>query len=78
MEQILNNKRILVTQSDTFMGPAICKLLKTQGADVIAHVGSLVDPSEPSRILAEAGEIDVLVANLAISAPSTPAEEVTS
>jgi 2-keto-3-deoxy-L-fuconate dehydrogenase len=77
MEQILNNKRIFVTQSDTFMGPAICELLKTQGADVIAHVGSLADPSEPGRIVAEAGEIDVLVANLAISAPATPAEDVT-
>lgn len=77
MQAILDKKRILVTQSDTFMGPAICELLKAQGADVIAHVGSLVDPQEPGRIVAEAGTIDVLIANLAIAAPATPAEEVT-
>lgn len=58
------------------MGPAICELLRSQGADVIAHVGSLVDPSEPGRIVAEAGRVDVLIVNLAIRAPSTPAAEV--
>lgn len=37
MQQALNKERILVTQSDTFMGPAICESLKAQGADVIAR-----------------------------------------
>lgn len=59
------------------MGPAICEALRSQGADVIAHVGSLADPEEPGRIVAEAGKIDILIANLAISAPRTLAEEVT-
>ena len=77
MEQHLKDRRILVTQSDTFMGPAICDLLREQGAEVFAHTGSLVDPSEPDKIVAEAGRVDVLIANLAISAPSTPAAEVT-
>ncbi len=77
MQRPLDEKRILVTQSDTFMGPAICETLRAQGAEVIAHIGSLTDPEEPGRIVAEAGEVDVLVANLAILAPSTPAAEVT-
>lgn len=77
MQQILDQKRILVTQSDTFMGPAICEVLEAQGADVIAHVGSLADPEEPGKIVKEADEIDVLIANLAISAPTTSASEVT-
>ena len=77
MQQALDEKRILVTQSDTFMGPAICESLTAQGAGVIAHVGSLIDPEEPGRIVAEAGKVDVLIANLAISAPTTPASEVT-
>ena len=77
MQQPLYEKRILVTQSDTFMGPAICKSLKAQGAQVIAHVGTLGDPEEPGKIVAEAGKVDVLIANLAISAPTTPAAEVT-
>lgn len=77
MKQILDGKRILVTQSDTFMGPAICETLKAQGAEVIAHVGSLVEPEEPGKIVAAAGKVDILIANLAITAPTTPAAEVT-
>lgn len=77
MQQTLEGKRILVTQSDAFMGPAICELLEAQGAEVIAHVGSLVEPEAPARIVEEAGKIDILVANLAISAPTTPAMKVT-
>jgi len=77
MQQVLNEKRILVTQSDTFMGPAICKALMAQGAEVIAHVGSLVEPEEPEKIVAKAGKVDVLIVNLAISAPTTPAADVT-
>lgn len=77
MAETLAKKRILVTQSDTFMGPAICEALKTLGAQVIAHVGSLVDPQEPAKVVAEAGRVDVLIANLAIHAPATPAELVT-
>lgn len=77
MQNPLENKRILVTQADDFMGPAICEVLVTQGADVIPHTGPLTDPDEPERIVAQAGRVDVLIANLAISAPVTPAVEVT-
>lgn len=77
MQRTLQKKRILVTQSDTFMGPAICEALKAQGAEVIAHVGSLADPDAPGKMVAETGHVDVLIANLAINAPSTPASEVT-
>ena len=77
MQKTLEKKRILVTQSDTFMGPAICETLKAHGAEIVAHAGSLADPSEPGKIVADAGEIDVLIANLAISAPATPAANVT-
>lgn len=77
MRQTLEKRRILVTQSDTFMGPAICEALNAQGAEIITHVGSLAEPDEPGKIVAEAGQIDVLIANLAISAPITPAANVT-
>lgn len=77
MQQALHKKRILVTQSDSFMGPAICRSLQAQGAEVLAQAGSLADPEKPGKIVAEAGRIDVLIANLAISAPATSAAEVT-
>lgn len=77
MQQILDKKRILVTQSDTFMGPAICEALEAHGAEVITHIGSLADPEEPAKTVKEAGNVDVLIANLAIKAPTTLASEVT-
>ncbi|HEY8608651.1 MAG TPA: SDR family oxidoreductase [Noviherbaspirillum sp.] len=72
----LTGKRILVTQAADFMGPALCKVLAELGADVVADMRPLVDPDLPATIVKAAGEIDVLVANLAIPAPATPAAEV--
>ncbi|WP_428248761.1 SDR family oxidoreductase [Ferrovibrio sp.] len=73
---ILTGKRILITQADTFMGPMLCEVFAEQGASVIADDRALADPALPAALVAAAGEIDVLVANLAIPAPSTPAAQV--
>jgi 2-keto-3-deoxy-L-fuconate dehydrogenase len=72
----LQNKHILVTQADEFMGPAICKVLKEQGANLIPHIGSLTDPQAPKQLVEEAGEVDILIANLALSAPTTRVQDV--
>jgi NAD(P)-dependent dehydrogenase (short-subunit alcohol dehydrogenase family) len=72
----LHGKRILITQSETFMGPALCDVLAELGAEVIADARPLTDPDLPEAIVRAAGHIDVLVANLAIPAPSTPAIQV--
>ena len=76
-DQKLLGKRILVTQADMFMGPVLCEVFARQGATVIQSTASLVDPGAPATVVAEAGEIDVLVANLALPAPGTPVAEVT-
>ncbi|MFN0164043.1 MAG: SDR family oxidoreductase [Burkholderiales bacterium] len=73
MQAPLAGKRILVTQADEFMGPAVCELLAEQGAQVVADRSSLIAPDAPARVLAAAGAIDVLVANLAWPAPSSSA-----
>lgn len=72
---LLHGKRILVTQADVFMGPDLCTVLAEQGATVIADTQSMLEPQAPVAVLAEAGDIDVLVVNLAIPAPSTLATE---
>lgn len=72
----LHGKRILVTQADVFMGPALCAVLAAQGATVIADTRSMREAHAPVAALTEAGDIDVLVINLAVPAPSTPAVEV--
>ncbi|MBP7669910.1 MAG: SDR family oxidoreductase [Ferrovibrio sp.] len=73
---ILEGKRILITQADTFMGPMLCEVFREQGATVIADDRALADPALPAELVASAGDIDVLVANLAIPAPATPAAQV--
>ncbi len=77
MKQALTGKRVLITQSGEFMGPALCEVFAEQGATVIASSEDLVAPDAPTRVVAAAGAIDVLVANLAYQAPSTVATEVT-
>lgn len=73
----LQGKRILVTQAADFMGPAICATLTQHGAEVIANNDSLSGLEDLCDLIQAAGEIDILIANLAIAAPSTPATEVT-
>jgi 2-keto-3-deoxy-L-fuconate dehydrogenase len=73
----LQGRRVLITQADEFMGPALCEVFASAGADVIADTARLVEPGAPTALIAGAGRIDVLVANLALAAPSTRVNEVT-
>jgi 2-keto-3-deoxy-L-fuconate dehydrogenase len=74
---MLQGLRILVTQADVFMGPALCHSLAAHGAAVLADTQDLTDRDAPQRMVAHHGHIDVLLVNLAMPAPSTHAAEVT-
>ncbi len=76
MQHALDGRRILVTQCQEFMGPALCEVFAQQGATVVASDVPLAEPGAAGDVVRAAGEIDVLVANLAFTAPSTPALEV--
>lgn len=73
---MLKGKRILVTQAEDFMGPMLCEVLQEHGAIVIASNADMTDLETPARLVADAGHIDIVVANLAVPAPSTPAVDV--
>ena len=81
MHHTLNGTRVLITQADEFMGPALCEVFAEQGAEVVASTADLAPPEAAAQVVAQAvkdaGPIDVLVANLAYRAPTTPATEVT-
>ena len=77
MQNSLGGKRVLITQSTEFMGPALCEVFAQQGADVVASAEALADPGMAEAVVRDAGRIDALVANLALRAPSTLAAEVT-
>ena len=45
MQALLTGQRVLITQADAFMGPALCEAFAARGATVIASTESLVDPA---------------------------------
>ncbi len=73
----LAGARVLITQADDFMGPALCTAFTAYGAIVLADRQPLAEPGASARAVEAAGQVDVLVANLAVPAPSTRAHEVT-
>ncbi len=72
----LQDKRVLITQADAFMGPVLCEVFAAHGATVVASTEPLLRAGAPAAIVAAAGRIDVLVANLAVPAPTTDATQV--
>ena len=73
----LDGKRVLLTQSNDFMGPALVEVFRNLGAEVIADPRALDrDPELPGAIVRAAGRVDVLLVHLALLAPSTPAGEI--
>jgi 2-keto-3-deoxy-L-fuconate dehydrogenase len=73
--QILFGKRVLITHADAFMGPVLCDVFAKHGATVISSTDPLIAIDAPAAVVAEAGHVDILVANLAIPAPTTAATE---
>ena len=73
----LLGRRVLITQSDDFMGPALARVFSALGAKVIADPRALSDdPDLARRVVDEAGGVDVLIAHLALPAPTTPVSDV--
>ncbi|HEY0884478.1 MAG TPA: SDR family oxidoreductase [Ramlibacter sp.] len=72
----LAGKRVLLTHADLFMGPALAEVFREKGAELIADADSLETQESVVRVVAAAGDVDVLLAHLAVAAPSTPADEV--
>jgi 2-keto-3-deoxy-L-fuconate dehydrogenase len=58
------------------MGPPIVERFRAEGADVVAQEGALAEEGRAARVVAEAGDIDILVANLALDPHATRLEEI--
>jgi 2-keto-3-deoxy-L-fuconate dehydrogenase len=71
----LTGKRILVTQADEFMGPALCEVLAEHGAEVVRSTALLLEAGAALEVVRQAGSVDILVANLAYTAPTSLATE---
>lgn len=71
MGERLAGKRVLVTQAGDYMGPAIAALFAQEGAQVLENRDDLKREGACEAAIAAAGELDVLIANLAL--PPLPA-----
>jgi len=71
MSQRLAGRRVLVTAAETYMGPAIAGAFREAGADVVTDARQPTRIEEGAATVADAGEIDTLIANLAH--PASPA-----
>jgi 2-keto-3-deoxy-L-fuconate dehydrogenase len=69
-------KRVLITQAAEFMGPILCEVFAEHGAHVIADTSSLLESQSAEKVVAAAAQVDILIVNLAIKAPSTLVHEV--
>src|SRR5690349_16743713 len=76
MSERLRNQRVLVTEAGNYMGPAIIELFRSEGAEVVGDTSDLRAPGACERAVAEAGEISVLIANLAHLPLPAPVGEV--
>ena len=71
-----SQKRVLITQSNDFMGPVLCEVFKELGATVLADADALDHPSRPAELIQESGVVDILLLNLGIPAPTTAVSEI--
>ena len=65
MTQRLLGKRVLVTQCQDYMGPPTVEIFRAEGAEVIADNRDLRVSGACEALIAECGQVDILVANLA-------------
>lgn len=61
----LEERRVLVTHADRYIGPPIVELFRNEGAHVIADDSDYTDPDAAREVVSRAGRIDVLIANFA-------------
>ena len=72
----LRGKRVLITQAQDFMGPILAQAFSEHGADVVADGRVLDSGAAGEEVANAAGDVDVLIANLGVPAPSSRVHEI--
>jgi NAD(P)-dependent dehydrogenase (short-subunit alcohol dehydrogenase family) len=65
MANRLHGKRVVITNADDFMGQATQEVFGEEGGQIIADTSDLTQPDTAAALIADAGRVDVLIANLA-------------
>ena len=72
----LQGKRVVITDAEEFMGPAIAARFEQEGAIVCADATDLTQAGACESLIANAGPVDVLIVNLADPAEAAPVQDV--
>ena len=72
----MSKRTALVTCIDRYMGPAIKQKFEELGINVIAGTSTMSSEADVIELIAEAGEIDILVANLAEPPMTGPVQNI--
>lgn len=67
----MQGKRVVVTQTSAFMGSDLVERFSSEGAKLVADDRDLTVPGAAEALVAEAGHVDILIANLAANQPRT-------
>lgn len=73
----LKNKKVLITQANDMMGPAVTQLFQDLGALVTADTNTLEDPDYPAKLVKKTGIIDILIIGTGVRVDGLPANLVT-
>ena len=65
MANRLQGKRVVITNANDFMGQATQVVFAEEGAQLITDTSDLTKPDAAAALIADAGHVDVLIANLA-------------
>lgn len=77
MNDRLSNKKVLVTQSQDYMGPAIIDLFESEGASVSSLDGYLPGSNALDDVIAPYSDSDIVIANLAFDPTNSPTKDIT-
>jgi 2-keto-3-deoxy-L-fuconate dehydrogenase len=73
----LKNKRVLITQANDMMGPAIAEVFRELGAVVTADTNTLEDPAYPEKLIKSVGIVDIMIIGAGLPTDGLGAGEVT-
>ena len=76
MSERLIHKKVLITQSNDYMGPAIFELFTSDGADVVAKPGAVPIDDSFGSFVEGLDDTDILIANLAHDPCNAPVAEI--
>jgi 2-keto-3-deoxy-L-fuconate dehydrogenase len=72
----MSKRRALITCANDYMGPAIAARYDQLGLDLVCDPGNPLDAVSIEKMVATAGEVDILVANLAEPPRLSPVQDI--